>query len=131
MKLLFARYYNMRWTVIPFERLRAIDHGCRGLARALAKCVLQGDEPDIQVLRVIPKTGKPHWYVEVRAGCARQRFEVNMSSLETQAAIVPIYLVNHVQRIREELSEVFENGFVDAIKSVSVFPQTQRGEKPS
>ena len=122
----------MRWTLIPYERLSAIDLGCRGLARSLAKCILQGDEPDLRVHRVIPENGKPQWFVEVRAGCARQRFEVNMSRLETQAAIVPIYMVDHVQRIREELSEVFEiDGFKEGDDIVVPFPRIHGAEKPS
>jgi len=98
----------MRLTKIPFERFKAIDHGCRGLARALTKCIQQGDEPDLRVLRVIPENGKPLWSVEVRAGGTHQQFAVDMSMLETKAAVVPIYLVDHVQSIRKELSEVFE-----------------------
>ena len=122
----------MRWSVIPFERLKAIDLGCSGFARAVAKCVQQGDEPDVHVLRVAPQNGKSHWYIEVQAGCSRTRFEIDMSRLETQAAVVPIYFVDHVRRIREELSEVFEiDGFMDGVNRVVPFRQIHGGAKPS
>jgi len=122
----------MRWSLIPYERLSAIDLGCRGLARSLAKCILHGDEPDLRVHRVIPENSKPQWFVEVRAGDTHQQFAVDMSKLETQAAVVPIYLVDHVQRIREELSEVFEiDGFKEGDDIVVPSQRIHGAEKPS
>ncbi len=114
----------MRWSLIPYERLKAIDLGCRGFARALARCIQQGDEPTINVLRVAPENCTPNWYVEIRASGTHQQFAVDMARLETQAAVVPIYLVDHIQNVREELSEVFEiNGFKEGVNRV--FPSWQ------
>jgi hypothetical protein len=122
----------MQWSKIPYERLRAIDLGCSGFARTLAKCIQQGDEPDIQVIRVTPEIGKPHWFIEVRSGSNCRQMVVDMSRLETQAAVVPIYLGEHIQRIREELGEVVEMiGLDEAVKKVVPVGQIHRGAKLS
>ena len=122
----------MRWSLIPYERLCAIDLGCRGFARTLAKCIQQGDEPDIHVIRVIPESGKPLWFVEVRSGGNCRQMVVDMSGLETQAAVVPIYLGELVQRIRDELGEGFETaGFIEGVNKLVPFRQLHGAEKPS
>jgi hypothetical protein len=122
----------MRWSVIPFEQLKAIDWGCHGFARALAKCIQDGNAPDIYIIRVAPEGHTPRWYVEIRADNYRQQFIVDMTRFETMAAIVPIYLVDHVQSVREELKAIFEiDGFEEGVDMVIPFQRTYKGEKPS
>lgn len=123
----------MRWSIIPFGQIQDINRGCSGFVQALSACVLSGSEPDVHVTRVATSTGsKPLWSVEVIGDGCLKRLDVDVTCIEAMTAIVPIYLVEFVQSVREELGEVFEiEGFERGVDLVVPYQAAYMEERPS
>jgi hypothetical protein len=75
---------------------------------------------------------EPCWFVLIE-GCSNSKIcGVDKSNIETMAALVPILLVEFVQHVRAELSEVFAiKGFEEGIELLVPFQKKYRSEKPS
>lgn len=123
----------MRASHIPLPQLEAIAIGALGFREALLGPIEDGIDPDLRVLRVAPEGHAPRWYIEVRGrDGARNQLIVDKSNRTTMAALVPIYLVDHVQSVREEMADVFAlDGFEEGISKLVPWEGLYRPGKPS
>lgn len=118
----------MRILHVPLERLRALSKGCPGFFEALTAEIDDGREPSIQILRVPDPGSRPRWYVSV----GRRVLILDGNNLEAMAAAVPIYLVDLVHDLQDELSEVFAvPGMKEGVERLIPFLRTFKTEKPS
>ncbi len=122
----------MLWSRIPYEQIKAIGRGVPGFHKSLAKRVHEGEEPQVHVIRIVMEECEPTWFVVIEGESGPKLFGVNKANVNTMAALVPIFLVESVQHVRAELSEVFAiEGFERGIELLVPFEKKFRGEKPS
>lgn len=75
---------------------------------------------------------EPCWFVVIEGESGPRLFAVDKSNIDTMAALVPIFLVEFVQHVRHELSQVFAiEGFEKGIELLVPFQRKYKGEKPS
>ena len=122
----------MLWSRIPFDQIRAISRGSPGFHRDLARRLQGGEEPQVHVLRIVMEGSDPSWFVLIAGDSSSKLCGVDKSNIETMSALVPIFLVEFVQHVRAELSEVFAiEGFERGVDLVVPFQGKYKREKPS
>lgn len=118
----------MRLVVIPQDRLLALASGCPGFLEALVGEVEPHDDPVVRVLRVGSPIGKPRWYVAV----GTRVLQLDSRNVEAMAAAVPIYLVDLVHELQDELSEVMlKPGMMEGVEKLIPFIGSSKKERPS
>jgi hypothetical protein len=122
----------MRLLHVPLDQLRALEAACPGLLDAVTSVVQEGVDPTIKVIRIASQGERPRWYVEVGASGARV-LVLNATDLSAMAAAVPIFLVDLVQEIREELGPLFADGTMDGeiAKLIPFLPGLRGRGRPS
>lgn len=118
----------MRILHVSIERLRALSKGCPGLFEALTAELDAGREPTIQVLRVPEAGSRPRWYASV----GRRVLILDRNNLEAMASAVPIFLVDLVHDLQDELSEVFAvPGMNEGVERLIPFLRSFKKDQPS
>jgi hypothetical protein len=114
---------------VPLDQLRALEKGCPGLLGAVTNCVQEGTDPTIRVIRIAPRGDRPRWYLAV----GQQVLILDSSDLAAMAAAVPIFLVDLVEDLRQELAPLFDDGTLDAEvqKLIPFGPRSRDRGKPS
>jgi len=119
---------TMRLVVIPQDRLLALGSGCPGFLDALVGEVEPHDDAVVRVLRVASSIGKPRWYVSV----GTRVLQLDSQNVEAMAAAVPIYLVDLVHELHEELSAVMSKpGMMEGVEKLIPFIRTLKKDEPS
>ena len=78
------------------------------------------------------ESSEPCWFVLIESESGSKICGVDKSNIKAMAALVPIYLVEFVQHVRAELSEVFAiEGFEKGIELLVPYQKKFRGEEPS
>lgn len=86
------------------------------------------DNPVVRVLRVGSPICKPRWYLAV----GTRVLQLDSQNVEAMAAAVPIYLVDLVHELQDELSEVMlKPGMMEGVERVIPFIWTLKKDEPS
>lgn len=118
----------MRLLHIPLVRLRGLASGCPDLLDALREEVEADRDPTIRVLRVVGGGGTPRWYVSV----GQRVLPLDSTNLVAMSAATPVFIVDLLQDLQEELAPVFaEDGMMDAVERAVPFVRGFRPGKPS
>ncbi len=118
----------MRLLHIPLVRLRGLASGCPDLLDALREEVEADRDPTIKILRVVGGGDSPRWYVSV----GRRVLPLDSTNLVAMSAATPVFIVDLLQDLQEELASVFaEDGMMDAVERAVPFVRGFRPGKPS
>ena len=99
-----------------------------GDSAALVGEVDPHNDPAVRVLRVASPIGKPRWYLAV----GTRVLQLDSKNVEAMAAAVPIYLVDLVHELQDELSEVMlKPGMMEGVERLIPFIRTLKKDEPS
>ncbi|MBX3127061.1 MAG: hypothetical protein KF718_10110 [Polyangiaceae bacterium] len=118
----------MRLLHIPLSRLRGLASGCPDLLDALREEVEADRDPTIKILRVVGGGESPRWYVSV----GQRVLPLDSTNLVAMSAATPVFIVDLLQDLQEELAPVFaEDGMMGAVERAVPFVRGFRPGKPS
>jgi hypothetical protein len=116
----------MRLIVVPRDRLLALERGASGFLHALLT-LEQDPDPRFSVVRSF-NGGRFTWHIQV----GPHLLPLDSRNIEAMAAAVPIYLVDLVHELQDELSEVMlKPGMMEGVERLIPFIRTLKNDEPS